>query len=241
MFTSSCIHPSRLDLHKIKHPEIYEKCFHDQCKTSKCDSAPQGSYCSMKNRHCANIQDWCSPTWHPNRSNQVFNQWTYAVDNYRERRVMRTQYQKVASFQIDCTDKTGRVCCQFLMDAGVKMKDINKFNNATLPIICALIWSEEMMNIFKEFVKQLPNGMDISSFENEFASDIPVMLWDQYSLGIIDNIINTDEDRLELRVNGHAKNVKTPEGWKKYVKNLLMSEYIENNLCVDVLLFSEQI
>ena len=50
----SCIHPSKLRWYKLKNPELYDRCFTDQCNNQHniCLNKPNNSKCMLRNRMC---------------------------------------------------------------------------------------------------------------------------------------------------------------------------------------------
>ena len=97
----SAIHPSTLDRNRIKHPEIYKKCFSDQCEAAKCDKAPSNAKCEMKSRSATNIRDWCIPRWYdPNRTILAAN--VIDFDGWEYKRILDRQWRKLLTYSIDC-------------------------------------------------------------------------------------------------------------------------------------------
>ena len=120
----SCIHPSILRWNSLKYPELYERCFYDQCKNPDniCLNKPNNSKCMMRNKMCLDINDWCGiPSWIP-------TDYPPAKLGHGESRVIKYDGK---SYQIDTAEITyvkyeyevncdnGRICCRYLLGSDV--------------------------------------------------------------------------------------------------------------------------
>ena len=126
----SCIHPSTLRWNSIKYPELYERCFTDQCNNfdNICFNKPNGSKCQMRNRMCMDIHDWCGkqPWFSELPPAIVTNSDIVMMPFENEYHQIYTGGAQVSKydFEIDCDN--GRVCCRFLLGSDINQEYYDK-------------------------------------------------------------------------------------------------------------------
>ena len=129
----SCIHPSTLRWNKIKNPELYARCFQNQCDNPDniCVNKPNNSKCMMKNRMCADINDWCNPRWYPSELPAVqfdhsgANEYIVSWDGEPfSLQIKRPKFK--LEFDIDCDN--GEICCRFLLGSDVTKEYYLQYN-----------------------------------------------------------------------------------------------------------------
>ena len=232
----SAIHPSRLNMYKIKHPDIYEKCFYDPCKSVdiKCDAAPSYAKCEMITRDAENIYDWCLPKWvDPNRTGLAFE---YVIwDN--DRAILK-EWKKLLTYNFDC--KTGMECCRFSMGPDVTRQDVENLGNLTLEAACAMLSSEN--SFIRQTVLQLLASLFGKGYEFEsvFSDRMPIRTWSKKDLQHLDASVQSggkhhykkSEDSLAKLYKDYGISLSDLEA-------ALRQEYISNNLCVTAVLSSE--
>ena len=124
--------------------------------------------------------------------------------------------------------------------------DIARLNNATLPSICAGIWSDRLKNNMLLFLKGINDNAaaDYISLKDESAKEAhaPLFLWNQGILNSINDVVASNDDdgdtvKIQLDRRHDSHEVVIPQSGRDAIKKAFMDVYVANNLCVDVSLF----
>ena len=141
----SCIHPSKLRWHKIKTPELYSKCFQNQCNEPDtiCLNKPNNSKikCVMRSRTCINMKDWCgTAVWHP------LELIPGNADMYNVQSRPSTDRKTQVKIEYDINCANGGICCRFLLGADIT-EEYYRENNVTnvLKMLCASFHSHSRL------------------------------------------------------------------------------------------------
>ena len=132
----SCIHPAKLRWHKVKDPELYERCFYNQCDNldNECLNKPNGSKCMMRNRMCIDINDWCGvPAYYPSLAPFIEDTSLRKSIKYKHRdgsnRIYEVSFgtKKIKlEYEINCDN--GRICCRYLLGTDISKKYYKQIN-----------------------------------------------------------------------------------------------------------------
>ena len=155
----SCIHPSTLRWNSIKYPELYERCFHDQCNnpTNICLNKPNNSKCQMRHRMCIDINDWCgNPSWYPLDfpPAKVTKQHVEVINKDSQIDIGEVKIYKY-EFEINCDN--GHYCCRILLGP-----DITKHEYEKREFEWALQWyCGKLHQEIKQFLKDNEQRPDV--------------------------------------------------------------------------------